>query len=178
MLHLLAIIAYAAPLVTPEVMAGISLGGGAGLGPGSGGGSGGVAATWFPIGRLGINAGVREGVWASPTRTLGEIDAGIRYRASPAIDVIAGFVHYHETPWADFLGDPIGATAGVASGIDHRSGGQLGLSWGTGLFDSPNLRGVLRVDGTATVLAGVGPLAYGQVNAGFWLEVPTLRRRE
>lgn len=177
MLHLLALAAYAAPLVTPEVMAGVSLGGGAGVGPGSGGGSGGIAATWFPVGRLGVNAGVREGLWAFPTRTVGEIDAGIRWRASPSIDLLLGFVHHHETPWATFRGDPLGTTAGVARGIDHRSGGQVGLSWGAGLFERPNLRGVLRVDALASALVGEGPAAYGQLNAGIWLEVPALRRR-
>ena len=180
MLIALALAAFGAetPLVTPELTFGGGLGGGGGLEPGSGSGSAGIGGCWFPVGRVGFNLGVREGLWASPTRTVGEIDVGVRWRASASIDLLGGFVHHHETPWPDFLDDPTRSFLGVSPAITHRSGANFGVSWGKPVHTADKLNVVFRVDGVVSALTGAGPVAYGQVDAGLWFEIPAIKRKE
>jgi hypothetical protein len=167
-------------VVAPELTFGLGFGGGLGAGgaasPGSGGGSAGVAAAWFPTRRVGINLGVREGLWSSDLRFVGQISVGARWRAARSLDVFGGFVHHHETPWAAAVDDPLGALVGVSDGIRHRSGVELGVSRGWTVAEVEGFSAVFRVDAAASVLAGQGPLVYGQVNVGLWAEVPELRR--
>lgn len=67
-----------------------------------------------------------EGVASPSTRTLARIGLDVGKTIGP-LTLRAGFAHVHETPWATFVDAPIASVAGVAPGIVHRSGFEVGV---------------------------------------------------
>lgn len=160
----------------PELLVGVGPGFGAGTG-GSIGGSAGVLGVWFPTRRVGAQALIREGYWADKARFLGQIGFAPRWRASRAIDAWLGFVHHHETPLDVATDDPVGAIGGTAGGIHHRSGADVGISYGFPLIEPANATPVGRFDLSASVFGDdAGPHVYGQLWFTVALEVDELRR--
>ena len=85
----------------------------------------------FHLGKIGADLGLREGL--SSTGTVGAIFAGPRYSPVPGLHLRTGFAHHHETPMDIAKQDALGAIAGVAPGIVHRSGLEVGLGVGKAL---------------------------------------------
>jgi hypothetical protein len=164
-------------VVAPEVLVGFGPGVGAGAGA-SPGVSGGVLGAWFPTRQVGVQALVREGYWAAEPRFVGQIGFAPRWRASPRLDAWLGFVHHHETPLDVVKAEPIGAIGGTADGILHRSGVDLGFSWGFPLGEpGERASGVGRLEfSTSAFPDDAGPVVYGQVWLTVTLEVRELRR--
>lgn len=164
-------------VVAPELLLGFGPGFGAGTG-GSLGASFGVVAAWFPTRRVGVQTLVREGYWAQEQRFIGQIGFAPRWRASERVDAWLGFVHHHETPLALVAAEPLGAIGGTATGIHHRSGADLGVSWGFPLgTPGAEAAGIGRLDATTTVFPDTeGPVVYGQLWFTVSLEVRELRR--
>ncbi len=84
-----------------------------------------IAFTPFKI--VGFEAGARELIATAETRTLGAVFFGLRAATTPASWLRGGFAHHHETPWDVVKDDPVGAIAGIAPRIVHRSGAELGF---------------------------------------------------
>lgn len=80
-----------------------------------------------PFKTVGFEAGAREMVATRDTRLLGSVFFGLRGITTPASWIRAGFAHHHETPWDVVKDDPVGAIAGIAPDIIHRSGAEVGF---------------------------------------------------
>lgn len=77
---------------------------------------------------LRVDVGMREGYLAGSERALGAVTAGVSLpigRRGPTVRV--GFLHHHETPWAIAKRYPLQTALGSHSGIQHRTGLELGL---------------------------------------------------
>jgi hypothetical protein len=82
----------------------------------------------FHVGQLSADLGLREGIHSEGT--VGAIFAGPRWSPSPSVAVRGGFAHHHEIPMAVVAATPIAAMTGIAPGIVHRTGLELGIATG------------------------------------------------
>lgn len=79
--------------------------------------------------RTRILVGGREGLATGAPRVVGSVNVAVATDLSDHWYLRGGFVHHHETPWAEFTADPLGSLVGAGEGIEHRSGGDLGLGY-------------------------------------------------
>ena len=120
-----------------------------------------------------VEACGREGVvFAGVGRTIGAVGVGARYGAPVGFTARAGFLHHHETPFADWRQAPGAALAGVSEGIVHRSGLEAALGWDFVLPDpfEGRAHGVIEAGGSWFPNPGVSPV-YGFVSFGAALDV-------
>ncbi len=116
--------------------------------PSLGGGT--AARLWIDLDVIGLEAGLREALVTSDPRLVGTVFFGLRRMIGRSAYVRVGFAHHHESDW-DLLGTDLGgALFGVAPGIVHRSGAELGggLVWpftGTQIEDRAGIVGDLAV---------------------------------
>ena len=73
-----------------------------------------------------VDVGGRMGLLAGPFREVTGVNVTGRARFGEHLFGRAGFVHQHESPWADYVASPISHTIGSGTGIGHRSGVDLG----------------------------------------------------
>lgn len=76
-----------------------------------------------------VDVGGRMGLLGGPFREVTGVNVALRARVGEHLFGRAGFAHQHETPWADYVAEPISHTIGSGHGIGHRSGLDAGLGW-------------------------------------------------
>ncbi len=158
---LLGALALAAPARAPFTLAGTLA---AGVSPPSVGVIGALHAAWQP-GWMGIELTGREGYWSADQRIVSTIGLSVRIRMTPAVFAHAGLAHQHEAPLALMREQPIGAAAGTAAGLLHRSGFQAGLGAEVPLPIGSQQRWRWRIELGASLF----PDPHGQQVQG-WLE--------
>ena len=148
-----------------------------GVGPaasvsGTGGAAGaiGVALGKHPDRSLALEVRSREMVASADLRVVGGVYGDLRWPAGAGPYALIGFAHHHETPMADAQDHPVATTLATWSGINHRTGFEVGAGW-----DLPapytetdllrRLRPTFRL--AAVVLPGTdGPPVYGLAELG------------
>jgi len=136
----------------------------AGVGVGAGGHVGGRAL--LQLGRLAGDFGVREGLYRADFRSVGALFFGARYTPASPWSARVGFAHHHEVADEVLFETPVGAVAGTAPGIRHRSGVEVGggRHW---VVSGPweDGRVGVQLEGAAAWLADPrGPSVYGFVD--------------
>lgn len=96
----------------------------AGTGLGAGGHVGGRAL--LQLGSFAGDFGVREGLYRADLRSVGALFFGARYTPATPWSARVGFAHHHEVADEVLFDSPVGALAGTAPGIRHRSGIEVG----------------------------------------------------
>lgn len=125
--------------------------------------------------RIALDLAGREGYATHQARTLGAIFAGGRLtfgEEQRRYHARVGFAHHHEVPWDVFVDAPVPSLAGVAKGIIHRSGVELGGGVDLavpGIFKD-RLGAILDLSLALMPDAG-GPRAYVFVEYAFSLDV-------
>lgn len=157
---------------TPRVwLHGALLGGGggnpdAGAPSALGGVAGGISARLGPDPKrsVGVVLHVGEGLASNTTRTVGTVDADVRWPAADGPYAFVGFAHHHETAIDLAIAHPVGATLATLPGIEHRTGFELGGGWDLptpwlGIPFAERIRPVARL--AVNVLPGTpGPPVY------------------
>jgi hypothetical protein len=69
-----------------------------------------------------LDLGGRTGLLLGPLREVSGVNVNLRLHTGPHLFWRAGLVHQHETPWDDFVADPVSTIVGAGHGIGHRSG--------------------------------------------------------
>lgn len=116
--------------------------------------------------------GAREGLVSGGTRVLGAVDLGARLYAGESAFLYGGLAHHHETPWASFQGDPVGATFGVSEGITHRSGFEVGAGWSWALPAVTTTGVATSLAAHAVILPDAGgPVVYGLIEQRFTVQL-------
>ena len=149
--------------------------------PGQGASAGGhlVGRALLQLPRVAGDFGVREGLYTDDLRSVGALFFGLRWTPAHPLSARLGFAHHHEVPDEVLFDTPVGAVAGTAEGIRHRSGAELGLGWHLPIDAvwEPGRLGA-QVELSAAVLGDdQGPRAYGFVDLLFTLDAgPRLAR--
>ena len=142
-----------------------------------GGASGGLSVRLGPDGKrsAGIVLHVGEGYASNEGRTVGAIDADVRWPSADGPYAFLGFAHRHETTLDLVVAHPVGATLATLPGIEHRTGFEVGGGWDfptpwAGIRFAERVRPITRL--AITVLPGTaGPPAYVVGELGLALSV-------
>ena len=121
-----------------------------------GGASGGLSVRLGPDGKrsAGIVLHVGEGYASNEGRTVGAIDADVRWPSADGPYAFLGFAHRHETTLDLVVAHPVGATLATLPGIEHRTGFEVGGGW-----DFPTPRAGIRL---AERVLPIAQLALGR----------------
>jgi hypothetical protein len=157
-----------------------------GIGGGAGGAEKGVSAggqfggrALLRLGRVAGDFGLREGLYANDTRSVGTLFFGARWTPDSPWSARVGLAHHHEVP-DEILFEQLGASVlGTADGIRHRTGLEVGTGHHVN-FDQicePGRLGMQIETSVAWLPDESGPSVYGFVDLLFTLDVgPSLSR--
>ncbi len=138
----------------------------------------GVALGKDPNRCLALEVRSREMYASADPRIVGGIYGDLRWPAGTGPYLLVGFAHHHETALADAKAHPAATALATWSGINHRTGFEVGAGWDLAApYDEVEflrrLRPTMRL--AAVVLPGTdGPPVYAVAELGFSLGVGRL----